>query len=247
MIRAAIVDDEKKSRSTLKTLLTRYCDGINVIAEAETVSDGQKMLDTSNPELLFLDIAMPDGKGFELLRSNHSDMEVIFITAHDEYAIQAIKNNATDYLLKPLNIAELQKAVLKATKRIYEKKAIQALSVRHYDQPVGWQQHLVIPIADGLKFINLHHIIHLTAKGSYTQISCKDKITLLSSKPLKEYEQMLPAAQFFRIHHSNIINLAYIKQYYRGNGGHVVMEDGSSIDISKRRKKDFLNLFYTSQ
>jgi two-component system, LytTR family, response regulator len=244
MIKAIIVDDERKSREILSTMLSRYCTGIEVVAAAGNVEEGIAAITAEKPQILFLDISMPDGNGFDLLNKiGETDFEIIFITAYNEYALQAIKARAIDYLLKPLNIKELQLAVQKAAERIEEKQyLIEALQKQQEKKNIATGR-LAVPVNDGLQFVSLEQIVRLTAKGSYTEIFSEDNSHVLSSRPLKEYEDMLPANVFFRAHHSHIINLAYIRQYHRGEGGYVTMHDGSVIDISKRKKKDFLNLF----
>lgn len=245
MIKTVIVEDETKGRNILKTLLTRYCEDIELVAEASNVAEAKKILSSVNAQLLFLDIAMPDGNGFDVLNAlPYKTFEVIFTTAYEQYAIKAIKNNASDYLLKPLNIGELQQAVAKVSMRIQEHRTFETVSIPvQFNSNKTQLSSLAIPINDGLEFIPFENIVYLTAKGSYTQIFCNDKVVLLSSRPLKDYEQLLPQFKFFRTHHSNIINLSYIRHYHRGDGGYVTMTDGSNIDISKRKKKEFLDLF----
>ncbi len=240
MIKTVIIDDEGKSREALATMLSRYCSGVEVAAKAAGVAEGLAAIREHAPQLVFLDISMPDGTGFDLLSQlDNIAFEVVFITAHNEYALQAIKASAIDYLLKPLNIQELQEAVQKAALRITEKQQLlQTAQVKK----AALTGRIAVPVNDGLQFISLQQIVRLAAKGSYTEIYTGDN-HILSSRPLKDYEDMLPCDCFFRAHHSHIINLAYIRQYHRGEGGYVTMQDGSVIDISKRKKKDFLSLF----
>jgi two-component system, LytTR family, response regulator len=243
MISSIIVDDEARSRATLETLLHRYCSELELCGSAATVSEALQLIRRVRPRLLFLDISMPDGTGFDLLQQlGPADLAVIFITAHNDYAINAIKVHALDYLLKPINIAELQQAVQHAVRHIDKQgkaAGIQPL-LDHLDRP---EPKLVVPVADGLHFIPLAQIVRLSARGSYTEIHSNTGDHILSSRSLKEYEDRLPAAGFFRAHHSHIINLSFIRHYHRGDGGYVTMTDGSVIDISKRKKKDFLDLF----
>lgn len=245
MIRAAIIDDEAKSRSILSNLLHRLCPDVNIVIESDNITRGADDLNDNDVDLVFLDIEMPDGTGFDLLnRLTQKNFDVIFITAHNEYAIQAIKNNALDYLLKPVNILELKQAIKKAQNRLHERlnmKNVKALAI----EPISHNSigKIAIPIGDGLEFVNIDSIVRLLAKGSYTQIYCENNISYMSSRSLKDYEDMLPQKTFFRTHNSHIINLGHIKHYHRGNGGYVTMADGSVIDISKRRKKEFLDIF----
>ncbi|RYD58325.1 MAG: response regulator transcription factor [Sphingobacteriales bacterium] len=245
MIKAIIIDDEAKSRQTLEVLINRYCDSVEIAGTASNVKEGISILEHIHPELLLLDISLSDGSGFDLLSQiKDISFEVIFITAYNEYALQAIKANALDYLLKPVNIRELQAAIAKAEEKITSKEKkldIKAL-VYQLTHTESAPSRIAVPVTDGLKFIFLNEITRLEAEGSYTRIFC-DTATMLSSKPLKDYEDILPTETFFRAHHSHIININRIKHYHRGDGGYVTMTDGSVIDISKRRKKSFLGLF----
>lgn len=243
MIKTLIVDDEGKSRNTLATMLSRYCSGITVAAAAANMHDGLEAIAAEAPELVFLDVSMPGGSGFDLLEQlSFIPFEIIFTTAYNEYALQAIKASAVDYLLKPLNIQELQQAVQKATVRITEKRQLQQAQrlLRQDERKIT--DRIAIPVGNGLQFVPLQQIVRLSAKGSYTEIYMAGT-HILSSKPLKDYEDILPPGSFFRAHHSHIINLAYISHYHRGDGGYVTMQDGSVIDISRRKKKEFLGLF----
>lgn len=178
-------------------------------------------------------------------RISRANFERIFVTAYSEYALRALKAEAVDYLIKPINIAELQKAVLRAEDRINKKKGRADVwhLLQHFDKRTYGIDKIAIPVGDGLDFVQIQQIIRLAAKGSYTQLFCTGCPPILSSRPLKEYECLLPAHQFFRAHHSHIINLSFIRHYHRGEGGYVTMSDGSVIDISKRKKKQFLELF----
>lgn len=247
MIKAIIVDDELKSREILSALVTKYCEGIKIEAEAHNVADAVRMINEHNPDLVFLDIAMPDGTGFDVLNMlDEADPEIIFTTAYNEYALQAIKADAIDYILKPINILELQTAVQRATERILDKRNLDAARelLKHNRFANAHPGKIAIPDSDGLRFIDVEQIIYLEAKGTYTEFFCTGEHKYLSSKPLKEYEIILPPDQFFRAHHSYIINLKFIQNYHKGNGGYVTMAEGSVIDISKRKKRRFLEIFH---
>ncbi len=247
MIKAIIVDDELKSREILSALVTKYCEGIKIEAEAHNVATAVRMISEHQPDLIFLDIAMPDGTGFDVLNLLEDiDPEIIFTTAYNEYALQAIKADAIDYILKPINISELQTAVQRATERILDKRNLDAARalLKHNRFANAHPGKIAIPDNEGLRFIDIEHIIYLEAKGTYTELFCKDGNKYLSSKPLKEYESMLPPDQFFRAHHSYIIHLKYIQNYHKGNGGYVTMTEGSVIDIAKRKKRRFLEIFH---
>lgn len=248
MIRSIIIDDEKKSRDILSILLERYISNIEMCGYASNVSEGKALINEVNPELVFLDISMPDGNGFDLLQNlGRAKFEIIFTTAYSEYAIQAIKQHAVDYLLKPIDITELQKAVQSAQQKIAEKQRLDNYNYNvmmgHHEQSSLHTDIIAVPNSTGFKFINGKEIVYLHAKGAYTEIVCKNSNKFVSSQALKHYEDTLSKSQFFRTHHSYIINLSCIEQFRKDDGGYVVMSDGSEVILSKRRKKDFLSLF----
>jgi two-component system, LytTR family, response regulator len=247
MIRTIIIDDEPKSRDTLSALLTGYCKGVVVEATAANVTEAVSYVRQVKPELIFLDISMPDGNGFDLLNQIQGfHLEVVFTTGYSEYALPAIKASAVDYLLKPLDIYELQQAVIKAEARIHQRLNFYNVKAMHMappKQPKVKPDTIAVPVHDGLQFVAVNNILRVAASGSYTLIYCSGNICITSTRSLREYEDMLPACQFFRVHNSHIVNLSYIMYYHRGDGGYVTMCDGSVVFISKRKKKDFLDLF----
>ena len=246
MIRAIIVDDEPKNRKILRSLLTDYCPQVVVEHEAGSAEEAVPLVQASNPDILFLDIEMPYGNGFDLLdKLMPVNFEIIFITAFDEYTMKAFKYSALDYLLKPVNIQELQQAVEKASKKIHLKNINQQLTnllqnIRHTQTTVP---KLALPTQDGFMFITLQDIIRIEASGNYTSIHSVDGQKHVSSRTIKQYDEMLPARQFFRIHNSHIVNLNFIKKYHKGRGGYVEMSDGALLEVATRRKDDFLALF----
>ena len=246
MLRSVIIDDEKKSRNTLSTLIERYSEGVVVCGEATCVSHGVKIINEVKPKLVFLDISMPDGSGFDLLdKFRHKDFELIFTTAYSEYAIKAIKAQAIDYLLKPINILELQNAISKVMDRAVTSAEAQSNSLRLINNNAQ-QKHpdtIAVSVNGGLEFLRLSDVVHLVAKGAYTTIYCRDNKVILSSHSLKEYEELLPSEYFYRTHHSHMVNLTHIKYYHRGDGGYIIMKDNTEIALSRRKKKDFLSLF----
>lgn len=246
MIRCVIIEDEKKSRDILSTLIERYTSNVEICGYAATVAEAKNVIADIKPELVFLDISMPDGNGFDLLHSQKTiTFEIIFTTAYGEYALQAIKHHALDYLLKPIDITELQKAILNVQQKINEKQKMHHYNSTKAANSEHNQQYdkIAVPNHGGLKFINSQEIIYLHAKGAYTEIICKNNIRFVSSQPLKHYEETLPKILFYRTHHSYIVNLSCIEQFRKEDGTYVVMNDGSEVILSKRRKKDFLSLF----
>ncbi len=241
-IGAIIVDDEVKSRTTLKSLVERYCDEVDILGMAESVDQAIRLVKQKHPDLVFLDIEMPEKNGFEFLDKTPSgDFDVIFTTAYDSYALKAIKYSAADYLLKPIDIEELVEAVEKVRqneKRHQNQDQFHLLltSLKEAQKP----KRIALPTGKGLQFIEIDNIIRLESEGSYTTFFIKDQSKIIASKNLKEYEDLLISHNFIRIHHSHIINVDFIKEYVRGDGNYVVMEDGTTVTISRRKKDEFL-------
>jgi two-component system LytT family response regulator len=246
MIRTVIVDDEPNNVDTLKQLLLKYCPVVEISGIADSAQSGQVIIHDLQPDLVFLDIEMPYGNAFELLNNiTPINFEIIFVTAFDNYAINAIKYSALDYLLKPVNIMELQGAVQKAVDRIKVKNISQKIDTLFYNLNTAkpLQHKMALPTLDGLIFVNVKDLVWLEARGSYTFIylATGQKITI--SRTLKEFEDILPQDNFSRIHQSYIINHHFIKKYVRGRGGSVEMEDGTIIEVSLRKKDEFLAKF----
>jgi two-component system LytT family response regulator len=242
-IRTIIVDDESKSRNTLSGILKKYFEHVEIIAECSSGEEAYARAVELKPALVFLDIEMPFGNGFDFLaKFDQLPFEVIFLTAYDQYALKAVKASALDYLLKPLSIGELNSAIAKAEIRLREKNSTRQyqLLLRNSNPGNGQFQNLAIPTQYGLEFLEVKNIILLEAEGNYTMLHLPDNKKSLSTRALKEYEELLPETNFFRAHHSYIINIAHIKKYYKGEGGHVVMSNGASVTIAKRKKKEFL-------
>jgi two-component system LytT family response regulator len=245
MIKAVHIEDEPRNIELLEGLIKTHCSGIvMLVGNARSVRDAAKLIRDSKPQLIFLDIELNQGNAFELLEEiKEQSFEVIFITAYNEYAVKAFRMNAVDYLLKPISIVELKEATAKAVHRITQatpanENLFNALKQIKADFGV---QKIGLPVSDGLLFINSEEIIRINAKGSYSVIYLLNGKTITCPKNLKFLEQMLPAANFLRVHHSWIINLKYLKKYYRGKNGHMEMEDGSTVTVSIRKKGNFLN------
>ena len=241
MLTAVLVDDEKKNREGLKKLLNEYCPSVKVIGDAGSVDEALVTITKLKPQLLFLDVEMPDGSGFDLLRKIEKiDFKIIFVTAHSHYAIKAIRFSAVDYLLKPVDTDDLIEAV---------KKADEEKHVNHQTQYKGLlnnlsnnsSQKLAIPIKDGFAFLAPEDIIRLQADGTYTHIYTNgEKYT--GTKNIKEYEQLLSDNNFFRSHNSHLINLKHVKKFSRIDGYFVQMSDSSMAEISRRKKEEFIEL-----
>ena len=242
MINAIIIDDESKGRLALREKLSAYCPQIQIMAEATNGQEALILIHHHKPQLIFLDIEMPRMNGFEMLNElPDKNFHIIFTTAYDQYAIKAIKYAAFDYLLKPIDIEELRAAVTKieVQENNQTKKQVELLQ-QNMQQPKKQLSKLAIPTLDGLMFYNISDIIHLEANSNYTNIYLVNKIKITASKTLKEFEDLLPDDIFFRTHHSHLINLNYIKRYIKGDGGQIELQNGSFVDVARRKKEEFL-------
>jgi two-component system LytT family response regulator len=230
----------------LNEMLTRYCPLVSVEATANNINTAKELIIRHKPDLIFIDIEMPFGNAFDLLNSIPKiNFEVIFVTAFDNYALNAIKLSALDYLLKPVSIKELQAAVVKAEEKIKGKNISSRIENLLYNlkSPPNSSKRLALPTFEGLTFLDSDEFVRLEASNNYTFVFLKDKTKIVVSRPLKEFESMLDMTNFSRVHHSHIINHNYIKKYHRGRGGYVEMEDGSTIEVSTRKKDEFLSKF----
>lgn len=246
MIKSIIIDDEHNSVEALHEMLTRYCPVVSVVASANNITTAKELIIQHQPDLIFIDIEMPFGNAFDLLNSIHKiNFDVIFVTAFDNYALNAIKLSALDYLLKPVSIKELQAAVAKAEVKISSRNINTRIENLLYNlkSPPSSSKRLALPTFEGLIFLDTDDFVRLEASNNYTFIFLKDKNKIIVSRPLKEFESLLDMNNFSRVHHSHIINHNYIKKYHRGRGGYVEMEDGSAIEVSTRKKDEFLSKF----
>jgi two-component system LytT family response regulator len=242
MTNAIIIDDETKGRLALREKLAAYCPQIKILAEATNGQEAIMLIQHHKPQLIFLDIEMPRMNGFEMLNElPEKNFHIIFTTAYDQYAIKAIKYAAFDYLLKPIDIEELRMAVSKIDiqENNQTKKQVELLS-QNMQQTKRQLSKLAIPTLDGLLFYNINDIIHLEANSNYTNIYLTNKIKITASKTLKEFEELLPDNIFFRTHHSHLINLNFIKRYIKGDGGQIELQNGSYVDVARRKKEEFL-------
>ncbi|MDQ6761430.1 MAG: LytTR family DNA-binding domain-containing protein [Bacteroidota bacterium] len=240
MLTAIIIDDEAKGRIALKQKLLDYCEEIQLAGEAENGLEGIKLIEKIQPDIVFLDIEMPRMDGFEMLhRLPEKNFHIIFTTAYDQYAIKAIKYAAFDYLLKPIDIEELKLSISKihSHQQIHTGKKLELLDQNLLKNNFN---KIAISTLEGLLFFDIGDIIHLEANSNYTTLYFNNRPKLLASKTLKDFEELLPADIFFRTHHSHLINLNYIKRYIRGDGGQIELQNGNYVDVSRRKKEDFL-------
>ena len=246
MIKALIIDDEKSSRDTLRGFVENYCKEVQIIGESETAEQGIEQIKKLHPHLIFLDIELPLGSGFDLLEAfKHADFEVIFTTAHDQYALQAIKVCALDYLLKPISSADLITAVAKIRQRGLSgttKPQIGAFvdNISNLDKQLS---KIVLPTLDGFLVIKISDIIRCEADKNYTWFILINKEKILVSKTLKEFEELLHDMDFIRVHQSHLINASHVQRYIKGSGRYVKMSDDSIIEVSRRKKELLMERF----
>jgi len=244
MLTAIIIDDELNGRIALKQKLRDYCPAVDVVGEAGNGKEGIELINLHHPQLIFLDIEMPEMDGFEMLISIPvKNFHLVFTTAYDHYAIKAIKYAAFDYLLKPIDIDELKMTIerlIQLPRTVLDDKKIETLEQNLLTKP--FLNKIAIPTQDGLLFFDIAHIVHLEAQSNYTVIYFDDQTKLMASRTLKEFEEILPGDIFFRPHNSHIINLNFIKRYLRGDGGQVELKNGTYVLVSRRKKEEFLKV-----
>ncbi len=232
-MRTILIDDEKKSLNVLKNIIEEYCKDVDIIAIADNVENGITLIKKHKPDLIFLDIEMKTASGFDLLeRLGNFEFEVIFTTAYEQYAIKAIRYNALDYLLKPIDVSELRTAIDKVSHKLSRKSG----------NETGISNHTKITIStsEGVYFVEFKNIIRCEADGAYTNIFLLDKRKITVSKNIKEYEMLLQNNHFVRIHNSHIINLYEVDKYLKSDGGQVVLKDGNILPLSINKKEEFL-------
>lgn len=245
-MKTILVDDEPNNNESLKFLLERYCPGVKICGIAENVQQAEEMISGLRPDLVFLDIEMPYGNAFELLnRLSPVYFAVVFVTAFDSYAIKAIKYSALDYLLKPVGIPDLKNAVHRASgsaEKMVLNSQVNAL-LANISIEKATAKIIGLPFQDGMDFEKIADITYLAASGNYTIVHTVKSRKYTLTKTLKDFEELLPAGIFCRIHHSYLVNIEFIKKYHKGRGGYIEMADGTEIDVSVRKKEEFLSKF----
>lgn len=241
---AVIVDDEQHCRDALSGLLQRKHPEIELLGMATNVPEGIALLSKVKPKVLFLDIEMGKQTGFDLLQAIGPDRpHVIFTTAHEGYAVKAIRFSALDYLLKPVDAEELASAIGKVRQ---EERTPQSPDqfmalLKNLTRPSGAEKRIALPVADGLEMVDVDDIMYCESDSNYTVVHQKDKKRLVISRTLKEFEDMLDPTQFVRVHHSYLINVKHVKKYIRGEGGEVIMSDGTNVAVSRRKKQELMD------
>ncbi len=248
MLRAIIIEDEWHSQEALRNMIEEFCDGLEVVAVADSIASGIAAINAHSPAVVFLDIEMKDGTGFDLLQQFLTvSFEVIFTTAYNEYAVKAFKVNAVDYLLKPIDLDELKLAVEKVKEK--NNKANQQLQIEslinEFKTKKSANQKITIATSEGYEFIAIDSIVYCEAKGAYTKFVLEGGRKVLVSKHLKEYENILGPFGFHRSHNSFLINTAYVDKYVKSDGGYLVMKNGDAVSISLKRKDSLLKILFS--
>ncbi|TAE56309.1 MAG: DNA-binding response regulator [Bacteroidetes bacterium] len=247
MIKSVIIDDEAQARKVMKNLLAADFPGVEVVGEADDIHSGMEAIRSCQPDLVFLDIQLKSGTGFELLdRLGDENVEVIFVTAYDNYALTAFQFAAFGYLLKPVRISELQKVLMRfeeqqRLKQQSRQERIKVLIESYEDK--GQVKKLIVQHVNGFQVLPLHEILYLRGEDNYTRFMLEKGEQTLVSKTLKEYEQLLDDFGFYRIHQSYLVNLRHVREYTKGEGGTVTMHNHDELPVSRRKKAGFLKKF----
>ncbi len=248
MIRTIIIDDEPSAVSVLTTLLQKHCrDDIDLLATANDPEEGKKLIEQLHPDLVFMDVEMPGMTGVDLVKSFKSPtFRVVFVTAYDAYALDAFRVSAVDYLLKPIGSEDVIKVIQKIKNDFRNEISKLSLQLQNLDKLLNnhsdsSDQKIGIAMSDKIVFINFSDIIYCEANGPYTHVFLTNGQKLVSSKALGEFEAQLGGNKFFRIHHHYLINLNQVKEFQRHDGGYVIMDNNKELEVSQRRRKDFLD------
>ncbi len=242
--KAILVDDELNSLQNLQIKIQEYCPTLKVVATTQVPEEAIKLIQQYKPDVIFLDIEMPRMSGFKMLENiPEIDFEIIFITAYNHYAINAIRISAFDYLVKPVSIEDLQRTVDRLGNFMVKKTRERADILRkNMANPKSQEDHIAIPTNDGLEFIKILQIIRIESSSNYSKLVLQTGQQMLVTRQLKDFEELLLDYRFYRVHHSHLINLNYISKYVRGDGGQITMRNGDVIDVSRRKKEVFLKL-----
>jgi two-component system, LytTR family, response regulator len=250
MLKAIIIDDDNRDEKILEILLHKYCaQEISLIGAAGNITAAYQLILESKPDLIFLDVELGNETGFDLLsKFTYYSFNVVFVTAYDKYAVRAIKFSALDYILKPVNLDELVKAVQKATKveSISIEKEIRNL-LKTIARPGNKTNQIAIPTLNGFQLLPVEEIIYCEAKKEYTLIHCVDQTTLYSSINLGEYEDLLQEYSFLRVHHSYVVNKQHAKQYIKGEGGELLLRNNLQVPVSRRKKQEVVEWLTNSK
>jgi two-component system LytT family response regulator len=245
-MRAIIVDDEQDSRNILSNYLKKYCPNVEIMGTADSVATGVKAIEEYNPDIVFLDIEMPYGNGFDLLSQvNEITFETVFVTAYDNYAVQALNQSAAYYLLKPIDIDDLIHAVEKIEKEKKEQDYTEhsKILLENLKGQKNQKKKIMLPTLEGFELITIEDIIYCKAEDNFTEFHLTNDSKLLICKTLKYFDDMLKDFRFCRIHRSHLINLEYVRRYTKGKGGFVTMKSNIQLEVASSKKKEFIEAF----
>ena len=243
-LKAILIDDELNSLQNLQQKLEGFCPDVTIVATSQKPEEGLLLIRQHQPDVVFLDIEMPRMSGFRMLEElGEYDFDIVFTTAYNHYSIDAIRISAFDYLVKPIGIEDLQHAVerLSISRNKQTKEKIDILKKSLSDNRTQ-EDKIAISTSEGIEFIPIKNILHIESKSNYSKIYLPENKSITVTKILKDFEEMLLPYNFYRVHNSHLINLNYIKKYVRSEGGHVILQDGTAIDISRRKKEEFLKM-----
>ena len=244
MLKTIIIDDDYVSRMVLREMLEKFLENIEILGEAGTVADGVRLIESTNPDLVLLDISMPDGTGFDLLdKLKAINFKLIFITAYSEYAIKAFKYSAFDYIVKPLNVQELTKAIMRIPhiNRVDSKVRVKTLKENLLSADENASKTVALPEINGFAIVNVEDIIRCEGKRNYTRIIFKEAPEKVVSRTLLEFEHLLSPLGFVRIHRSHLVNILNVVRYLKSDGGMVELKTGELLKVSPKHKEELLN------
>lgn len=244
MLSAVIIDDESHIRATLTRLLAKYCPQVKVTGEGQGVKSGAKSIMKHHPDLVFLDIEMDDGSGFDLLNEiENIDFKIIFVTAHEKFAVRAFKYSAVDFLLKPVNPQELAEAVERVMEVQQSEYNTRLEALEHNFNPGSEaDRKIIIKTLENIYLTSVKDIYYCESDGSYTRIYTTEEEEILVSKPLKEYDELLKDDGFYRVHKSYLINLRHIKRFEKQEGGYIILKNDHKIPVASRKKDELLDM-----
>lgn len=243
MIRSLIIDDESGARESIRNSVQLFCPMVEICGEADSVASGKSLINNQNPDLIFLDIQMTDGTGFDLLKDfPEPAFDIIFVTAYDQFALKAFRFSALDYLLKPIHPDDLIEAVSKVRKRLSNERISQQLKLLSENLESKSIDRILLKTAESHHLVDIKTIIYCESDKNYTTFYLENNKEIIISKTLKEYDEMLNDQGFFRVHQSYLINFSQIDHYSKKSGGFAVMKNGHEVPVSSRKKEEFLKM-----
>lgn len=244
MLTAVVIEDEPRTRETIINIVNTNCPEIKVAGSGKNVKSGIDAIITNKPDILVLDVELSDGNAFDILKNvGEIHAQIIFVTAHEEYALQAIKFSAFDYLLKPFSVTELTETLLKAKEAAIKKESELSFKTLLSNFENKEDKKIVLKSADEIHLVKISDIIRCEADSSYTHFYINDNKQIVISNNLKEYDELLSHYHFFRVHHSHLVNLNKIVKFHKNKDPYVLMSDGSEVPVSSRKKEKLIEKF----